>query len=375
MSLGKTNSYIFNFRFIALKQLIVKSALFAASILFMVSSVNYFGDAGGIFNEGKTAKIAAYLVKGYNVTNVDNTDERDLQRKIIQLNKVIPSTIVLGSSRIMMIKSEYFNTTSFMNHGVSGASLEDMIAIYQLYKMKDALPQKMVIGIDPWIFNRHNGQTRWKGVATEYESFFSSENNAGKPNIFFDKFYQLLSPSYFQSSSRMLLKHIFNKGQTLPLPTKLKVNDSGTKLSDGSISYDSKYRNVTIQDIDNKAKDYIAGDIYSLEKYSTFDKEYIYLFSKFVDEILSNNIKLEFVLMPYHPLVYDFFNSNNKYQIVLDFEKYLKNFAINKKIPLTGSFNPYAFNLNSSHFYDGMHLNERGVEIVLGQPRGNALKK
>ncbi len=131
--MGKTNLYIFNFRFIALKQLIIKSALFAISILLMVSSVNYFGDAGGIFNEGKIAKIAAYLVEGYNVTNVGNIDERDLQRRIIQLSKITPSTIVLGSSRIMMIKSEYFNTTSFMNHGMSGTSLEDMIAIYQLY--------------------------------------------------------------------------------------------------------------------------------------------------------------------------------------------------------------------------------------------------
>ncbi len=371
-SLGKTNLYIFNFRFIALKQLIIKSALFAISILLMVSSVNYFGDAGGIFNEGKIAKIAAYLVEGYNVTNVGNIDERDLQRRIIQLSKITPSTIVLGSSRIMMIKSEYFNTTSFMNHGMSGTSLEDMIAIYQLYKMKGALPQKIVIGIDPWIFNRNNEQTRWKGLAPEYYSFFSSENNGGNTNIFFDKYYQLFSPSYFKSSIRMLLNKKLLK--PLPLPTKLKVNDAFTRLSDGSISYDAKCRNVTIQDVDNQARSYIAGAIYSLEKYSTFDKEYIYLFNKFVDEILSNNIQLEFVLMPYHPLVYDFFSSNNKYQIVLEFERYLKNFAMNKKIPLVGSFNPHAFNLNSSHFYDGMHLNERGVEIVLGQPSGTPLR-
>ena len=55
------------------------------------------------------------------------------------------------------------------------------------------------------------------------------------------------------------------------------------------------------------------------------------------------------------------------YKIVIDFEKYIKDCACRKNIPVTGSLNPYPFNLNSSHFYDGMHLNEKGVDTVLGK--------
>jgi len=171
--------------------------------MLILTSVNYYGDAGSIFHKGKVAQIAEYLVEGYNVANVDNIDERDLQRSIIKLSKTIPSVIVLGSSRIMLIHADYFKTNSFMNHGVSGASIEDMIAIYQLYKMKGMLPKIILIGIDPWIFNKNNGQGRWKTLATEYESFFSSETNIKNSFTHFDKYYQLFSPSYFQSSVKL----------------------------------------------------------------------------------------------------------------------------------------------------------------------------
>ena len=260
----------------------VKLILFTVSILLIVTSVNYFGDAGDIFHEGKVAQIAKYLVEGYNVANVDNIDERDLQRNIIKLSKINPSVIVLGSSRIMLIHSDYFKTNSFMNHGVSGASIEDMIGIYQLYKMKGTLPKKISIGVDPWIFNKNKGQDRWKTLAAEYESFFSSETNIKNSFTSFDKYYQLFSPSYFQSSIKILIKLVLNRKQTLPLPTKFKVNDGGTRLSDGSISYNLEYRNVTMQDVDKKAKSYISGDIYSLERYTSFDEKYLHLFNMFI---------------------------------------------------------------------------------------------
>ena len=71
--------------------------------------------------------------------------------------------------------------------------------------------------------------------------------------------------------------------------------------------------------------------------------------------------------MPYHPLVYDFLVSKKDYKIVIDFEKYIKDYAGLKNIPVTGSLNPHLYNLNSFHFYDGMHLNEKGVDAVLGK--------
>ncbi|GAB6275441.1 MAG: hypothetical protein STSR0004_23090 [Peptococcaceae bacterium] len=79
----------------------VKLILFTVSILLIVTSVNYFGDAGDIFHEGKVAQIAKYLVEGYNVANVDNIDERDLQRNIIKLSKINPSVIVLVPCNII----------------------------------------------------------------------------------------------------------------------------------------------------------------------------------------------------------------------------------------------------------------------------------
>ncbi|MFA5072327.1 MAG: hypothetical protein WC539_00270 [Nitrospirota bacterium] len=347
-----------------MKKFATKLTLFVFPVLLLVVCANYFGDAGNLFSKTAEVRIAEYLTEGYNVANMLNIDERALQRNIIKLTKTAPAIVVLGSSTIMLIRSHYYNTNSFKNNGVSGASLEDIIAIYQMYKLKGSLPKKIVIGIDPWIFNKHSGQSRWKTLKMEYLSFFSSKISLKESTVALDKFMQLFSPSYFQSSIKILLRKIKDKEEPIFFPTTLATHEGSIKFTDGSISYDLNYRNVTIHDVQNRAKQFISHDIYSLERYVVFSKEYVDLLNSFIEEILSHNIQLEFILMPYHPLVYDFLVANTKYKIIEELERYIQEIALNKKILLRGSYNPRNLGLNGSHFYDGMHLNERGVRVI-----------
>ena len=349
-----------------MKRFIVKLILFLLPVLILVASVNYFGDAGNLFSDIEV-QIAEYMTEGYNVANVSNINERSLQRKIIALNKNTPSVIVLGSSKVMMLNHDYFKIGSFMNHGVPGASLEDMVAIYQMYKNKGVLPRKIIIGIDPWIFNENNGQDRWRTLDAEYSSFFSPDKIMQKSSFSFDHLFELFSPSYFQSSIRMLKTRLFDRETIKLLPTQTRNNAARTKLSDGSITYGLKHRNISLSDVEDKANDYISGSIYSLEEYSQFSPESLQLFDDFIAEITSNNIEVEFIMVPYHPVVYDFLASNNKYKIVVAFEQHIRKLALNRKILSTGSLDPSELRLNNSHFYDGMHLNEKGVDILLGK--------
>ena len=54
-----------------------------------------------------------------------------------------------------------------------------------------------------------------------------------------------------------------------------------------------------------------------------------------------------------------------QYKIVLEIENMIKEFAKKSNIKYAGSFSPIESNLNETHFYDGMHLNEEGVKIIL----------
>ncbi len=346
-----------------MKAFIIKNLVFMISILFIFLFVNWFGDAANIFSKsGVEYQIAKYLTEGYNVKNVPNIDERKLQKNILMLSQSVPEVIVIGSSRIKLIGSNYSDKRIF-NNGVSGCSIEDMIAIYQMYKSKNDMPKKIVIGIDPWIFNKNNGQDRWKSLEREFDSFFNI-NAVHTTN--WVKYGQLFSPSYFQSSLKMLQNRIFNDNHAKPIPVKnygSKVN-TVFRLNDGR-RVSAKMKFVSLEEVQDRINSYIQGEIYSLENYNSFEKRNVQNFEMFINRMLSESIEVEFIMIPYPPAVYDFLASNSKYQIIIKLDEYIREVAQSHNIVVTGGLNPARFSLSNKHFYDGMHLNENGLSILL----------
>ena len=134
-----------------MKKFIINSSLFGFLILLILISVNYLGDTAKIFDNNYEKKISEILSKKKNVTNILNYDERILQKHIINSFSDRKDIVVIGSSRVMMINSHHFNNKTFFNSSVSGATVEDYISIYQIYKTNNLLPEKIIIGLDPCI--------------------------------------------------------------------------------------------------------------------------------------------------------------------------------------------------------------------------------
>lgn len=337
-----------------MKKFIYKTAIFSTIISLSVIMINYFGDAGNLFSKSLELEIVEML-KFNNVENISDYDERVFQREFINSLQIKPDIIALGSSRVLSIDSDFFNEKIFINNGVSGASIEDLIAIYQMYKSKDMLPKEIILGVDPWLFNINNGQKRWLSIEKEYNEYY----NFLEPNfnlgfkIF--KYTQLLSPSYLQAS----IKNFINLKKFTP--TEKKDNENTTKLKDGSISYGKVRREITIDKVNYLAKIYIQNEIYSLEQYKLISPEKFIEFQNLCLDILEKDIKLSFFLAPYHPLVYQ--KIIKDYVIVLDVEKEITEFAINKKIKLIGSFSPLKAGVNNKDFFDAMHLQKSSVKL------------
>jgi len=158
-----------------MKKFIYKASLSTIVVLTILVSVNYFGDAAKLFGSDYEKVIATILLNGKNVTNISNYDERRLQKELIENLKKTPDIVILGSSRTMLINDEYFTEKFLLNNSVSGASIEDLISIYQIYKSKGMIPGKVIIGIDPWLFNENNNQSRWKTLEKEFNTFFEKD--------------------------------------------------------------------------------------------------------------------------------------------------------------------------------------------------------
>lgn len=355
----KINSSISNFN---MKTFIIKTVWFLLPILILVTSVNYFGDAARLFSKNYENKIAEILASGKLVTNISNYDERVLQKEIITKNNLNPDILVLGSSRTLLIEQSFLSTHSTMyNSSVSGASIEDLIAIFQMYKEQNIIPTKVIIGIDPWFFNENNEQKRWESVEEYYYSFIGGEQKKGKKDKF-KKYKELFSLSYFQSS----LKEIPNvlSGKSMPISTDSKENETTTKLLDGAIKYGNEHRLASAASIQSKVNWYKNNQpMYSLGKDEELSPNLLRLFTLLVEDIKKQNIDIVFFLAPYHPEAYEVIEVD--YPSVLAAEAFIKKYAIQESLPLIGSFNPKNFDLDKHFFYDGMHCNEAGVKKIL----------
>ena len=338
-----------------MKYFLIKGTLFLTAIFTTVGSVNYFGDAANLFDQNYEKKIAEILQSGKNVTNISNYDERLLQKILIRDLDTITEMVVLGSSRAMLIGEETFKVSNIRNSSVSGASLEDLVGIYQLYKTENILPEKILIGIDPWIFNSNNGQNRWQTLSTEYCAFL---NIACKNEAKYFKFQQIISPSYFQSSFENLLKQ-----STEPQATLEYYNESNTKLIDGSLVYNKAMREKNNDQILNSIESYQQGDIYSLNNFNKLSPKYIEEFKILINDMMNAGVIVEFVLIPYPPQVYNVLV--NDYRVIIAVENFVRQYAENLKIEIKGSYDPSKYNLKNIDFYDGMHLKQEKIRGIL----------
>jgi hypothetical protein len=345
-----------------MKKLIKRTLFVLTPVLLFVVAVNYFGDAANLFSDSYEKTIAENLLSGKNVTNVYNYNERLLQKQLINGSPVCPEVLVIGSSRAMLINSDYFAPRTFFNNSVSGASIEDLLAIFRMVEQKKCVPEKVILCLDPWTLNCKSGQTRWATLSDEYYSMFNTitgskkeVKEAGESS----KYIQLVSPSYFKGS----LKNLFSS--TKPVITKSKVNNAPTRLTDGSISYDLKYRSASVAEVQKRAMEYMNNGIYGIEDFNQLSPEIMMTLEKFITYLKTKNIEVLLFLAPYHPKVYEYIAKTGKYAQVIKSEKYFIELSKKCNVNLIGSFDPEILNLDDSYFYDGMHCKESAIEKIL----------
>lgn len=341
-----------------MKRFIYKTLLMTLPLLLLIAAVNYTGDAARLFDDTYEKKLAKMIKEGHYVTNIDNYDERKLQQELILNLNSHPEQVIIGSSRTMLINSGYFPGQTFFNSSVSGASIEDLISIYQLYKENNKLPEKILIGIDPWTFNENNEQVRWMSIKSAYERFEGKKISSVSS---INKYQELFSLSYFQSSLKKLPKVL--SGKTEPIPTTEKYNVSYTKLTDGALVYERAVRNASPVQIEEKMRSYMNDPLYGIKNFNMVSKRIWLDFEKLIADIQRNKVEVAFFLAPYPPMVYQKVKAD--YPKVIEAEEKVRNFATAKHIQVYGSFNPFVLHMDESYFYDGMHCKENGLHKIL----------
>lgn len=336
-------------------------------ILFsLLISFNYFFDSYGFFKKNNNIDFATKAVaSGKMIAGMSNYDERIFQKKVFENFAEKPECIVIGSSRSMLIESKMIqHNRKFFNHSVSGASLEDYIAIIGFYDKKNILPKKVILGIDPWIFNKNNDQKRWQSLNDDYLYMMTNIAHINTKMVLSeDKNIYLQLINFENTKSNFLhFKQILKGESNIKIINNENI-DAMIKRSDGSIVYPFETRHKKNITTLMEAKSYISGPMYSIENFNELSN--IKLFEQLISYLKNKHVEVVLFLPPYHPLVYQYLSGNQKYKSVLYSEYYLKKYSNKSQIKIFGSYNPNIYNFTSIDFTDGMHGKSSVADRIL----------
>lgn len=334
-------------------------------ILLIIVGFNYFVDPANLFHKKNVDYAVDNMVKGKGVVNLINMDERYFMKKFIIKSNEKPDVIVLGSSRSMGIKKEFFkNSSKFSNYSVSGAGMNDYISLWYIFRSHFGQnPNTIILGIDPWVLNINNGDDRWRSLSQEYYQAvlildLDDKKSINQRNIdILKKFRELFSIKYFKESIRLRKSKIFPKAVDSD-----SLIDEDMIMPDGSRKYGIKTNSIDKDVVDERATSYIGnGNIYQLNGYESLDKNKL---NNFINYLQKENIEIIFYLPPYHPKVYNYILNNSKYKNVVHAELFLRDIALKHKIKVYGSYNPKNCGVDLQDFTDGMHMKTSGYQKI-----------
>lgn len=333
--------------------------------LLLVALFNYRVDRFGLFHSNKELKTAVVnLLSGKMIAGLlDSYEEREFHRLIVENYSKRREVVLIGSSRNMLSRRSFIGRdVDFFNHSLGGPALEDHIAISGFYRVKGGMPKTILLGIDPWIFNKNNGlPQRWKSLSRYYEKIVAEiYGREIKVNPFQpDKYIQLINLEFTRKNY-----NYFRKGKKFKVTDTVDI-DNFVREPDGSIHFPYNMRFKK----DERSNPYSpqAKPIATLNNFESLSG--MELFEDFVIYLQKKEVEVILLLLPLHPAAYRLCNENPEYQIVIALEKQLKDFALRNHIKLIGSYDPGKYQLKGKDFIDDTHGHEIVAEKVFQEYR------
>lgn len=362
-----------------------KLALLAPVLIFMVA-FSYQVDRSGLF-QGALAprRIVDLMLQGYDVSNFEQMDERQVVQLFAQDVPETPQAIGIGSSRVLQFNRENTGVPSFFNMGVTGADVRDNMTSYYKMVTYEKTPEVLLWTIDPWVFYGSEAAFDVRADAELYNEFLTKvlgvETDYEEPDQV-ELWKALADPAYFQGNVDYYVK---NRGQTVVTdddgntiefnPVEGDPFDQPTtiKRSDGSVLYDVAFRSHSEEQIRTLAAEAcMSFNSVHMEGFDALSGTQIEAFDHFIQYAKAQGTTPILVLSPWHPYLYGYLLTEPEAHAgFFEVENWLRQYCAANNIPLYGSYDPDCIDgLVEMDFFDGLHCKESGlVKFFPGVPQ------
>ena len=340
--------------------------------------VSYTVDRSGLF-QGALAprRIVDLMLQGYDVTNFESMDEREVVQLYAQDVPETPQVIGIGSSRVLQFNRELVGVDSFFNMGVTGADVRDNMTSYYKMVTYGKAPDVLIWSVDPWVFYGSEAAYDYRADAELYNEFLTKV--LGVPTDYeepdkVELWKALVEPAYFQGNVDYYVK---NRGQDVvtddegntiefnPVTGDPYNQTTTIKRSDGSVLYDTAFRNQTQEQILALAA--AASTTFNsvhMEGFDALDQTQIQAFEAFIDYAHSQGTTVILVLSPWHPFLYNYLlNETDMHKGFFQVEPWIRQYCAENNVPLYGSYDPECIEgIEEMDFFDGLHCKDTGIE-------------
>lgn len=319
-----------------------------------IATVNYIVDPGHVYHgQEYIDKVITGIREGYHVEGISDIDERLYKLRFAELHQGETfEYLALGSSRIMTVSEDIMHGRSFLNLSISSCQIEEIIAFYQICKDFNIHYSNVLIPADPSLFNGHYIDDRWKCLG-DYVNEFMGEDVTGS-KLDWDIVWNLFSVSYFRTALRSCIG-----GNKELKYVKTATNDGGTFRTDGSFTWGRPVREATQSIVDEKAH---TTHFHLYKDYYDISEKRVALFTKLLERIKADGIKIHLVCSPFHPV---FYKKLLQLKGARDAFEFVDSYSKENNIPLIGSFNPADEKLIGSDFYDGPHVRKEVMDKIV----------
>ncbi len=360
-----------------------KAVLFVIPLLSMVAAVNWYVDSYAYLRVTYDEIGEEMVRRSMNVTGLEESDfnDRKLLLACLQQQETAKEVIIAGSSRVMNFEHEMFGTDSFYNTGLSESTLYDLLAVVGILEEKGHLPKKMVIGVDAFLFNTSHNNERWKELeayAVSMENRIEAQDNVAGEAASKQAGTDVLDGTGGQDpersgqqistgrdDSKWLSLDYFRYNVTL-LPERKRFMVAYTrdweteqylKHCDGSIAYQRELREVSAEDVEELTRQAIEEQVvYRMTDYGEIDERSMEMFDALIGWLQGRGVEVMLYLPPYSPMMYNYIESAQQYQITFQVEERIRQIASERQAALYGSYDPAGSGLKMTDLYDLYHI-------------------